>query len=141
MYRQWIESHTPTAIYEANLARLSLRRRKVRGYHKLQDHRQVKGRLNAYALFMKDRLLSGDMKGLKGPEAFRLTAREWKGLSASERKASFIPHIFHGSLLTDPQPYDDTAKQDATRYAQEVKTVYNRNVTPPKPRAQAAAAA
>jgi len=61
---------------------------------------------------------------LKSPEAFRLTAREWKGLSAGERK-----------------PYDDGAKQDATRYAQEIKTVYNRDVTPAKPRAQAAAAA
>lgn len=81
------------------------------------------------------------MKGLKTPEAFRLTAREWKGLSASERKASFVPHSIDGRLLTVAQPYDDAAKQDATRYVQEVKTVYNRDVTRPKPRAQAAAAA
>ena len=81
------------------------------------------------------------MKGLKSPEAFRLTAREWKGLTASERKASSIAYIFHGSLLTVSQPYDDAAKQDAARYAQEVKTVYNRDITHPKPRAQAAAAA
>ena len=81
------------------------------------------------------------MKGLKMPEAFRLTGREWKGLSASERKASFISDSFRGSLLTVSQPYDDAAKQDATRYAQEIKTVYNRDVTHSKPRAQAAAAA
>ena len=81
------------------------------------------------------------MKGLKTPEAFRLTAREWKGLSAGERKASFIPPSFHCSLLTVSQPYDDAAKQDATRYAQEIKTVYNRDVTHPKPRSQVAAAA
>ena len=81
------------------------------------------------------------MKGLKTAESFRLSAREWKGLSASERKASFISSIFDGSLLTVSQPYDDAAKQDATRYAQEIKTVYNRDVTPSKPRARAAAAA
>ena len=86
-------------------------------------------------------MLSGDMKGLKTPEAFRLTAREWKGLSPDERKVSFIAHSLHCSLLIVPQPYDDAAKQDATRYAQEIKTVYNRDVVHSKPRAQAAAAA
>ena len=86
-------------------------------------------------------MLSGDMKGLKSPEAFRLTAREWKGLSAGERKASFISHSLRCSLLTLSQPYDDAAKQDANRYAQEIKTVYNRDVVHSKPRAQAAAAA
>ena len=81
------------------------------------------------------------MKGLKTSESFRLSAREWKGLSPSERKASFDSNILSGSLLTVSQPYDDAAKQDATRYAQEIKTVYNRDVTPSKPPARAAAAA
>ena len=31
-------------------------------------------------------MLSGDFKGLKVAEAARLAGREWKGLSASEKK-------------------------------------------------------
>ena len=45
-------------------------------------------------------MLSGDMKGLKTPEAFRLTAREWKGLSPGERKVRLNAHSAHCSLLT-----------------------------------------
>ncbi|KAL2051931.1 hypothetical protein ABVK25_007846 [Lepraria finkii] len=87
----------------------------------LQDHRQVKGVTGAYTRFYIDRQASGDFKGLKAKEAARLAGREWKGLSASEKK-----------------PYEDAQKQDQARYAQEVKTVYNRDVMN---RPQAASAA
>ena len=39
-------------------------------------------------------MLSGDFKGLKIPEAARLAGREWKGLSADEKKVRCcnVPH-------------------------------------------------
>ena len=84
-YRQWIESHTPTIIHEANLARLHLRRLGVNTVL-LQDHRQVKGLRNAYSYFYQGRLQSGDYRGLKLVEAAKLVGREWKALSDSEKK-------------------------------------------------------
>lgn len=84
-YRQWIESHTPTIIHEANLARQHLRRLGGR-VSQLQDHRQVKGLRGPFTWFHQERRQSGDLRGLKVGEAAKLTAREWKALSASEKK-------------------------------------------------------
>ena len=85
VYRQWIESHTPAVIYEANLARQHLRRLGGK-LNLLRDDRQVKGPRGAYNWFYKQRMLSGDFKGLKVSEASKLVGREWKGLSADEKK-------------------------------------------------------
>ena len=52
----------------------------------LQDHRQVKRQASSYLYFHLQRLHSGAFKGLKIPEAAKLVGREWKGLSASEKK-------------------------------------------------------
>ncbi|MCJ1459933.1 hypothetical protein MMC28_010312 [Mycoblastus sanguinarius] len=109
-YRQWIESHTPIVIYAANLARAALKKRGVKGFLKLQDDRLVRGRANIYAYFLKERFDSGDFRGLKLPEAARLVAREWKALSASEKK-----------------PFEDLSAKDGVRYFQELKTVYDKD--------------
>lgn len=84
-YRQWIESHTPAIIHEANLARQHLKRLGV-SVPQLQDHRQVKGPRGSYNYFHQSRTQSGDLRGLKVPEAAKLIGREWRGLSASEKK-------------------------------------------------------
>lgn len=84
-YRQWIESHTPTIIHDANLARQHLRRLGVSA-PQLQDDRQVKGPRGPFTWFHQERLQSGDLRGLKIAEAAKLTGREWKALSASEKK-------------------------------------------------------
>ena len=84
-YRQWIESHTPTVIHEANLARQHLKRLGVHATP-LQDHRQVKGLRTTYTYFYQSRMQTGDFRGLKVSEAAKLIGREWKGLSASEKK-------------------------------------------------------
>ena len=86
-YRQWIESHTPTVIYEANLARLRLKKL-GQSFSQLHDHRQVKGPRSSYLLFYQQRTQSGDLKGLKVSEASKLVGREWRGLSASDKKVS-----------------------------------------------------
>lgn len=84
-YRQWIESHTPAIIHEANLARLRLKRLGVNA-PQLQDHRQVKGLRVSYNFFYQERMQSGDLRGLKIGEGAKLLGREWKALSASEKK-------------------------------------------------------
>lgn len=109
-YRQWVESHTPAVIHGANLARLHLRRLGDSA-PQLQDHRQVKGLRVSYNFFYKERMLSGDLRGLKVGEAGKLIGREWKAFSASEKK-----------------PFEDLAAQDLARYTQERKTVLNKDV-------------
>lgn len=52
----------------------------------LQDDRQVKGPRYPYNLFFQQRMQSGDLKGLKLSEAAKLIGREWKGLTADEKK-------------------------------------------------------
>lgn len=116
-YRQWIESHTPTIIHDANLARQHLKRLGVKAVP-LQDHRQVKGLSNPYSYFYKERMQSGDFRGLKVAEAAKLIGREWKGLSASEKK-----------------PFEDSGSQDLARYTQERKTVLNKDVRSKTPKA------
>ncbi|KAL6717837.1 hypothetical protein ACLMJK_003922 [Lecanora helva] len=120
-YRQWIESHTPAVIHLANVARKNLRRRGLKGYYLLQDDRLVKRNNSSFSIFFQQRYSTGDFKGLKASEAAKLASREWKALSASEKK-----------------PYEDSAQQDLARYTQEAKTVYNKDVRR-KPRAAAAA--
>lgn len=91
-YTAWLESHEPAVIHAANLARANLRRRKVKGgYNQLQDPRLVKGRRTPYAIFTRARFATGDLKGLKIGEAGQLIGREWKGLSASEKKVRHLP--------------------------------------------------
>ncbi|KAL9133851.1 MAG: hypothetical protein Q9175_004971 [Cornicularia normoerica] len=109
-YRQWVESYTPAIIHEANLARHHLKRLGVKS-PQLQDHRQVKGPRTSFTYFYGERYRSGDLRGLKVSEATKLAGREWKGLSASEKK-----------------PYKDLATQDMARYSQERKTVLNKDV-------------
>lgn len=90
-YRKWIESHTPTAIHEANKARAILRRRGAAfagQSKKLQDDREVKGLRTSYNYFYIERLNSGDFAGIRVVDAAKRTGQEWKAMSASEKKVS-----------------------------------------------------
>lgn len=78
--------------------------------------------------FNKDRFASGDFKGVKAIEAAKLAGREWRALSASEKKVPNRDQHLGLAILTRVQPYHDAAEQDMTRYEQEVKTVYNKEV-------------
>ncbi|KAL9636623.1 MAG: hypothetical protein Q9164_002702 [Protoblastenia rupestris] len=118
-YRQFIESHTPLEIYNANIARASLQRlglkegakQKSSKWKPLRDERQVKRPATSYNLFYVDRMKSGDMKGIKVEIASGMIAREWKALPAEEKK-----------------PYDAAAAADMERYVQERKTVLGKDV-------------
>ena len=80
-------------IKEANSARLSLRREakatgKKAQFNHIKDDRLVKQPINSYAFFLKDRIASGDMTAMQIGEVGKLVAREWKGLSAADKKVS-----------------------------------------------------
>lgn len=86
--QEWINSHSPEEIYNANVAREGLSKR-TKGYVvKIKDERLVKRPRNAYTFFVKERYTSGDFKGIKVPEATSLITREYKGLTDSEKKVS-----------------------------------------------------
>ncbi|MCJ1461660.1 hypothetical protein MMC07_000257 [Pseudocyphellaria aurata] len=123
-YRQWIESHTPDQIRLANHARALLHRRGMRKYSKLDDERQVKKHLTGYIFFSTERHASGAYAGISLPERAKLLSQEWKALTAAEKKK-----------------FEDMESRDIQRHIQEMKTVYNVDVSPKPPKAVVAAAA
>ena len=84
-YRQWIESHTPATIHNANRARRHLARLGVKAFQ-LHDHRQVKGPRNSYNFYYMERIRTGDYRGLSIPESAKLVGTEWKALPAGQKK-------------------------------------------------------
>ncbi|KAL8897338.1 MAG: hypothetical protein Q9207_007260 [Kuettlingeria erythrocarpa] len=112
-YREWIRSFTPQQIYEANCARVLLKRKtpSPRMWNKLEDERLAARPRNAYSFFLQDRYKSGDFAGMKIGAAGKLIGGEWKALGANEKQA-----------------YVQRAEEDMARYEQEVKAVYNRDV-------------
>lgn len=125
-YRQWIESHTPAVINQANNARRHLRRLGVAA-NRLQDDRMIKRPCSPYIFFTAQRMQSGDFRGLKPVDTTTLVAREWKALPASEKKVCCCS-IRAGPRADLPQHFEDLAAQDMIRYEQEAKTVLNRDV-------------
>lgn len=82
-------------IRDANIARQQLLRdaksRNVKNkgsYRPIRDDRAVKQNVPAYSFFTRDRFATGDFKGMAIAETGRLISREWKALSAAERKVS-----------------------------------------------------
>ncbi|KDN71141.1 putative HMG box protein [Colletotrichum sublineola] len=111
-YKAWVESHTPQAVAQANLARLHLRKARGRAIPApIRDDRQPTRPPNAYMLFVKSRWASGDFADLPLLEASSRIGEEWKGLSES-RKGTFR----------------DLAKAESDRYARESLNVLGRVV-------------
>ncbi|KAF2233577.1 hypothetical protein EV356DRAFT_533582 [Viridothelium virens] len=122
-YREWVHSHTPEQIRQANKARVTLRRKLTTttpnpGHKKrpkshgrvirpITDDRTVKGPRSSLTYFTRDRHQSGDMKGLRVSEAGKLIANEFNALTASEK-----------------EKYEIMQKEDAARYEREFKDVY-----------------
>ena len=139
-YRQWIESHTPAVIHEANQARARLRRGFASKRHvtKLQDDRDVKRHRSAYNYFYMERFESGDFSGIRVADVGRRVGEEWRALSAEEKKVQWHFHRLYSQcelLKLSAQPYFDLQKNDLARYEQEIKSVYNRDVVHGQPRA------
>lgn len=116
-YKRWLSGYTPAEVKAANAARdlLSKQQRQQGRKNKLrhiQDERIVKLARRPYIFFLMDRFASGDMKHMKVTEVAALVGREWKALSAAEKK-----------------PFEDRAAADTARYIEEYTTV---NGTPPE---------
>ncbi|KAF7512448.1 hypothetical protein GJ744_001383 [Endocarpon pusillum] len=111
-FKKWLGEHSPVEIKAANIARSQLRRQaKKEGskktYPHIQDERIVKRPQPPYTYFVMERFASGDMKNMKIGEYAALIGREWRALSAEEKK-----------------PYEDRAARDKARYTEEYTTVY-----------------
>ncbi|KAH6678359.1 hypothetical protein B0J14DRAFT_320626 [Halenospora varia] len=107
--QKWLSGYTPIEIKTANNARNQLSKLLNRKYSQLTDERLVRAPTNAYVYFVKDRLASGDLKGISAQESLKLIGAEWKQVSASDKKV-----------------YQDRAAADSQRYYQEYKTVYGK---------------
>ena len=95
-YKKFIDSHKPDEIRLANNARAQLAKKgRKNGSTKpssLRDPRIPRQPRSAWVFFTKDRWSSGDLKGMKVPEAAPLISREWKDMSPTQRKVSH-PHF------------------------------------------------
>ncbi len=127
-YTAWIRTHTPDQIRIANNAR-ALLRKKLAGTlkskkfpahtGKLHDDRLAKQPITSYICFSKDRWLSGDFKGIKNSEAAKLISKEWKALSAGEKKVCFVLMLLSECILMNMQKYEDESAADLARYNRE----------------------
>ncbi|OGM44068.1 HMG box protein [Aspergillus bombycis] len=85
-YEQWIKSHTPLQIKEANLARSRLTRLTKKKYPLLRDDRLVKRPSSSYVFFYLERTGQGDFKHMAVKDIGVRVAEEWKGLTESEKE-------------------------------------------------------
>ena len=93
-YKRWLSTFSPLQVKAANTARSQLRRQakkdgKKKTYPRIQDERLVKQPRNAYSFFLSARVASGDLNNMKVSEVGGLVGREWKSLSASDKKVQF----------------------------------------------------
>jgi hypothetical protein len=89
-YKAWIESHTPTAIEEAKLARKRLKAKfnyTAKG-KPLHDDRRPRRQTPAYAFFCRARWGSGEFQGVPVGQAGKTMGEEWKALSEADKQVS-----------------------------------------------------
>ncbi|KAI1756710.1 hypothetical protein F4782DRAFT_278456 [Xylaria castorea] len=104
-YKAWVESHPVQKVYDANMARKTLKKKfnfPKRSLKVIRDARFPQRPATAFALFTKARWASGEY-ATSGTSAARLSSKvaiEWKGLTAAER-----------------QPYETLARSQAEHYA------------------------
>ncbi|KAK2796295.1 hypothetical protein FQN50_009621 [Emmonsiellopsis sp. PD_5] len=107
-YEEWVKSHTPLEIKQANAARRKLRHLvgKPKAYADIPDSRQVKQSRSAYILYVKEQL-SGGGDYLEIRKKMSKAAQTWKTLSDHER-----------------EKYIQLAARDQQRYIEEHKSLY-----------------
>lgn len=105
-FQEWLNSHTPAQILEANAARARLRKLLVDSksrYSAIKDDRLVKKPSSSYLHYHNERLASGDFRGISTSVATKDIAREFNALSASEKKVRHGSST-HPSCSTDIPP-------------------------------------
>ncbi|CRG85157.1 HMG box protein [Talaromyces islandicus] len=111
-YTEWVNSHTPLQIKNANTARrrlalLTADRANPIKLSQIKDERQVKHPRTPFIIFYKERISSGDLKHLSLMEMSAQARSEYNELSESEK-----------------EKYKQLAQQDSERYRRECKEVY-----------------
>lgn len=92
-YRQWVISHSPKQIRDANNARRQLAQKKKKGSKSpspIRDERVVRQPESSYLFFYNSRWKTGDFKGIPVREAAKLASQEWKALSAAEKQVGSV---------------------------------------------------
>ncbi|KAK7536118.1 uncharacterized protein J3D65DRAFT_403932 [Phyllosticta citribraziliensis] len=104
-YKKFVNSYTPQQIYEANKARVTLKK-KLAAYkkNKLQDDRLVKAPRGPFVYFFLEK--RGSVEGSPSEKA-KQAGQEWRALSAAQK-----------------QKYEDIARQDTQRYIKQYKSLY-----------------
>ncbi|KAH7114411.1 hypothetical protein B0J11DRAFT_135882 [Dendryphion nanum] len=112
-YKAWVRSHTPDQIRLANNARNLLKKLLPSKNNSSPPHTQIilddrrtTRPLNAWVLYYRERVTSGDFKGIAVSESCKLISKEWKALTVGEK-----------------QKYEDASKADNARYHKEVERV------------------
>ncbi|ODH44667.1 hypothetical protein ACO22_00824 [Paracoccidioides brasiliensis] len=110
MFQDWVKSHTPLQIKQANMARQRLRKlfKKPRRFMKIRDDRQIKRPVNAYLFFLKEAFASG---GIFDKESMSKTAAAWRGMTAGEKEEL-------------QQKYQQMALENKNKYLQQHKSIY-----------------
>ncbi|KAL2011666.1 hypothetical protein VTN00DRAFT_4384 [Thermoascus crustaceus] len=126
-YVDWVKSHTPLQIKQANEARKKLAKllpeSKLK-YPPIHDERQVTRPRFAYIHFVKERFDSGDFKHMPVKDATTRASQEWNSLTPSEK-----------------EKYVKLQAADEERYRQEYRKVYGEEPTYTKSPAKEAATA
>ncbi|KAK8168698.1 hypothetical protein BKA80DRAFT_64064 [Phyllosticta citrichinensis] len=105
VYKKFVNSYTPQQIYEANKARLTLKKKlAVYKKNKLHDDRLVKAPKGSFVYFFMEK--RGSVEGTSAEKA-KQVGQEWRALSAAQK-----------------QKYEDIARQDTQRYIKEYKSLY-----------------
>ena len=98
-YKKWLSEHAPLEIKAANAARDKLRKQarkegKRKIYSHIQDERLVKKPRSSYSYFLANRFATGDLKYMKISEAGFVVGREWRALTAAQKKVDHRPQSF-----------------------------------------------
>ncbi|PLB40023.1 uncharacterized protein BDW47DRAFT_123964 [Aspergillus candidus] len=104
---EWIKSHTPLQIKDANHARRRLAHLTNKKAALLHDDRLVKRPSSAYAQFLQERIRNGDFKYMSVVEIGQRTGEEWNGMTEPEKAK-----------------YRELEVADKNRYHQEYLEVY-----------------
>lgn len=85
-YKEWLDSHSPLEIKQANDARRRLAQIQNKKFFPLHDPRLVKRSKIAYLFYAEERHQAGDLKYMPIPERGVRIAEEWRGMTAAEKQ-------------------------------------------------------
>lgn len=131
-FQEWLNTHTPAQIKDANHARTRLRKlvaepKKTHQFAPIKDARLLKRPTSTYIQYHMERLASGDFRNVSTTQAAKDISTEFKALSASEKKVSLeFPHVCF-NRLTDhitSQKYEDLAAKSLEKYLKDHVELY-----------------